>query len=1791
MSLKGGIWTRLMASGWAWCLVFLLLSGALAARELPDSVAWRWEFDRNVMCSPVQVGSVLVVATEERIWGIDAETGRELWKTEFSTRLVPDSPSLTHEGLAIFLTRDGLLALDGRTGQERWNVSATKLAPRLCLGRLIIVGKNGELQALDPSTGQSRWRTGDESFQAVAVDGPRILAASNQQVCLWDLSQGSKLWSHKLDNPDRPALGAVALALEENLTAWDPATGKKLWSLPNVEHYALSGDQVIAQAGSELVGLSARTGQKLWKDTSYSEEIQTIGSGLILVQGYQGISLLDQRSGKRLRHLNGTLPGTLRGNELLVAGTEGHVYRLDASNGKFLPGYRDLFTPSGESLARPGLVSGKRTYLPVGSTLLALGEGPGTVELKGTPELHLSVDSPVTPGKVVVSVEGKFVRRPEIRLYREQAPGKRVLSKTLPVIAGASGFFDRVELKGVKPGNYMVEAVSGEARSRAELTVTRMGVLIKVAPGQFLLRAIDAVQGSPLAGVLVEMSKLGEALEPGLSGVTDAQGLLRIDTALPLDQPAKLRLRRGEEDVSFSWTPQPFPGNQKIFLQTDRSLYRPNHEVFFQGLIGSPDGEKSRLVKEALVTVEIRDSADNALTTQELTSDEFGAFSGSLKLGAEPPLGRYQLSAWLDPKQPASLPFEVQEYRKPPFEVNVKARERMVSAGRALPFDLVAKTFFGAPVSNAKVKVTVRRAELSGRPTASSPGYHSYADFVSEQTLTLGPDGKATFEVPTEKGKKDAEYLVDAEVTGPSGQVVEGSGSGLAMVGTYGIYLRADGWVAYPGKPVRVAVETLDRLGQPVPAQVKIRVESPWSKKALLAEPVVKTGASGKGELVWTPGEKDGSKLVFTAQGVGQEPQEVSFYLYAPNIAEANLQRSLSAEKKELKAGETARLLLSARQECPALLTLEGRKLFLARPFTAKKGAQILEFPVEARFAPGLTATVSLREDGTSVVEKVDLVIPDTEHRLSLKVEAEQPKYRPGETAHLRLSATNAKGEPVDAVASLSVVDEALLALSGDQVPAIHKFFFGPAANRVQTYLMQPRRSEVAGFQTVPAPTQVRKDFKDTAFWKPDVLIKDGKAEVAVPLPDNLTRWRATSRATTSDLEVGQGVGGLVTDLPLMIQAALPRYLVEGDSLDAVAVVSNRTESPRDVKVSMSVSPGELSTGQKEIAQLPPDAQERVVSRLTVEENVLGKVPLPEKLEFQVEARTAEGDNDAERISVPILPFGSAYGKSAGGLLKAGESQKIVITRPRGLLKPKAEIRISGSPLAVVEGALKYLADYPYGCVEQTMSRFMPTVVAAQAMSELGLSAKSREELTPMVEQGLARLYHYQHGDGGWGWWEHDETNPYLTAYVISGLVAAREAGYPVSENVLERGVRAAKNLLAALDPARARPSPATATPQEKNEAARQASIDRETRIYLAWALSRAGQAPTEELAHYTAQADQLGTYAVALLALSWQESGAMEKSLPLVSLLQERAKETGAGVFWPSRAATSYGWTDDDVESSALATRAILAARPDASSVAGAIPWLLSQREGAQWKSTRDTAQVVLALLDFARSQPGTREGTLQVRWDGQPLETVTLDQTEKVVTVPADLLVNAPNGGHRLELVSQGSPAVMSWKFSGFLKEAEKVDLPGESEGLRLTRTYVVEQPGQLLRHNRVTPPEILRLTAGQEVEVELEFELPYRMQYLKLEDPRPAGFEVVAKSHGGSVYPSRQEDRDAFSAFFFTSLPAGKHLVTYRLRAETPGDLRSLPARLELMYRPSVYGASPSQRVHVKRAGEEK
>jgi uncharacterized protein YfaS (alpha-2-macroglobulin family) len=108
-----------------------------------------------------------------------------------------------------------------------------------------------------------------------------------------------------------------------------------------------------------------------------------------------------------------------------------------------------------------------------------------------------------------------------------------------------------------------------------------------------------------------------------------------------------------------------------------------------------------------------------------------------------------------------------------------------------------------------------------------------------------------------------------------------------------------------------------------------------------------------------------------------------------------------------------------------------------------------------------------------------------------------------------------------------------------------------------------------------------------------------------------------------------------------------------------------------------------------------------------------------------------------------------------------------------------------------------------------------------------------------------------------------------------------------------------------------------------------------------------------------------------------------------------------------------------------------------------------------------------------------------------------------------------------------------------------------------------------------------------SGDLVEVELVIDSKNDYEYLLFQDLKPAGFEAT-EVRSGYTYeglPAYREFHDERVDFFLRQLPLGKHSLTYRLKAETPGKFSALPAKASAMYAPELRGNSDEMKVSVE------
>jgi uncharacterized protein YfaS (alpha-2-macroglobulin family) len=112
-------------------------------------------------------------------------------------------------------------------------------------------------------------------------------------------------------------------------------------------------------------------------------------------------------------------------------------------------------------------------------------------------------------------------------------------------------------------------------------------------------------------------------------------------------------------------------------------------------------------------------------------------------------------------------------------------------------------------------------------------------------------------------------------------------------------------------------------------------------------------------------------------------------------------------------------------------------------------------------------------------------------------------------------------------------------------------------------------------------------------------------------------------------------------------------------------------------------------------------------------------------------------------------------------------------------------------------GSLEFLTNYPYGCVEQTLSSFLPNLVVRSAMKDLGAGGVNDAALEKMIRAGVKRVIDFQNPRGGWGFWRGDDTDPFVTAYAVWALsleaqIRGEQPPYPAvrGAEVLSQSIR-----------------------------------------------------------------------------------------------------------------------------------------------------------------------------------------------------------------------------------------------------------------------------------------------------------------------------------------------------------------------------------------------------------------
>lgn len=1119
-------------------------------------------------------------------------------------------------------------------------------------------------------------------------------------------------------------------------------------------------------------------------------------------------------------------------------------------------------------------------------------------------------------------------------------------------------------------GEYTIVAKDDtEEEASAEFRVSSVGLMAVLGPegkGLFLHKG----DGSPVEGgrILLTYNNSGEI--EVVETVSGVEGAFSFGTAGLANIRGEYKGEAAEIEVYGYYYPEPYTDYwwageyYTSYLFSDKEIYQPGETVHLSSIIFKENATAYETVLGSF-DVEIRDPDYNVVYSKPMGSVN-SRVSVDFPLDEEAALGWYSVQIKKNESYAGWYNFEVQEYKRPEIDVQLIPREEIFTINETIVVDVHTEYYFGG-AADAEVKFEIYR----GPHYVPYYRYSYWCPWWSEELVAEGiaytQNGEGVIEWNGTNVTGD--YRVEVSVTDES-EVVSEEEATVSVLEEVNLQALVPTMEANKSGTITIISYNEEDEALDVSGELWIyKSEDYWhlyredGEKNESVEPVFGKNFStveGKHSFEFTPGEIGSYYLVADAGGA-----EMKQYFYVSEWSWWSWSYlEVELDKEEYSSGEEIGVTVTSPVSGRLLVVSMG-SVPLVEFHSVEAGVN--ELGLEAGETSNLQFYVI--EDGRKYGGYGNYMVGG-EDWIQVEIDHEGV-YGPRDIARLVINAEKA-GSRSNAAASIAVVDQAIIDLSGASWNDVYKYFYGYPQEDYQVRFSweEPVFWRSGGMDglvyadamvegaEVPAPgedgekgreeIEVREKFIETSLWIPYIILENGKKEVLWHIPDTLTTWNITVVANEGTA-VGMGSSSVLVTKDVVGRMSPPAGLVVDDAAAIPVTVFNYGEEAVTFKLTMESTPNiwvlgspvryvNLGTGESHTMYLPVKAMEAGEGNLTL----------------YVEG----GEGDAVRLPIEVQALGVKVTEVESGIIEGG-SEDLEYDAPEGA---EVTLLLHSSILSSAFESLDYLVGYPYGCIEQTMSGFLPDVVLVYTLQELGMEYEGEENITALIDDGLGRIYQHQNSDGSWGWFSGQDER--ISAYVMDGLRIAKNTGVDVDNGVYESGLGWLKKA----------ESP-----------------------YALFVLNRIDSSLVREYSN-----DTFG----ALTECSDGECGR------LVSMLECSGNYCSLEYDGENR------WYHTETELTSYAVEGLVK-NGEMENAQKCVNWLMVHKKGGRyWTSTKDTARSVLALVEYAKATGEMRSDyVVSVKLDGEEVYSGRMGQ-ESVESEEIAL----PAGEHEIEVEKEG-------------------------------------------------------------------------------------------------------------------------------------------------------------------------
>ena len=1136
-------------------------------------------------------------------------------------------------------------------------------------------------------------------------------------------------------------------------------------------------------------------------------------------------------------------------------------------------------------------------------------------------------------------------------------------------------------VSGATNGIYLVKLEGKDAKPvRRVVCMTDLGLSVRSVEKTRLVWVTSLTKGTPVAGAKIEMYSTANILVA--EGVTDTNGLCRctipegsqnafaVVATTPDGSDSSFMALRDSMQMSEGYRVDEMgyldKGEVEAFITTERGIYRHDEKILCHVLVRN--GDFAAPAKMPL-QVELVKPWGNVYRKLTLVTDEFGALcTEDLAVPADQPSGEWTLRVRIpDGDVIGRRDVKIEEFVPPQIRVKVAAEKGVKPS--AFTFRVSAEHLFGGPAKALMCEGAVVFEDAPFCPEAwkgwsfGDETRYVHPNFTSLDRAVLDDKGAHVFQAPFLDETGLPAMALRATV---QGTVFEDGGRPAAardsvVLHRYPYYIGAKlgSWTRLPADGrLKVPVACVDPSGARhaekrtftaklirkdrvnVYRKIPGRSYASWDVdivQTVVADKIAVEVAPGADAVLELPVVDCGEYFLSMTDADSDTTFGREFHVTNnSNLADSEdrgLSRptsiSITPDKPRYRPGETPVLRIRSPFAGKALLTVMRDDVVYAELRDVAAGASEIRLrPAEPGWAPDVIVSIiaiqgveagsrglAARAHGEAVV-----CVRRPENEIDVSVAA----------ACTNREVTVSLTAPGADRALVTVVDEGINILTSEPVPDPVGHFFRSRWQWTAVYDLYERLLPVyadvmlkaSGVKTgggmdaelldriSPVPS---RRFKPLAMWQREVAVRDGKARVSFTLPEFSGEVRVTAVAYSAKATGAAAVQCKATPR-LVAQPDAPRFAAPGDEMEVTLPLTNRAGADGEVEYSVSVAGAAKPIGSGKVRLAKDDS---TVLRFTA------KAPVePGEMTILYKA-TGFGEEHKFEIAVPIRPATAWRETSGVHILKPGKSFTIP-AGPQGALS-KSRHSVTNTPLAELKSALEWLADYPYGCLEQTSSRIFPLITAGGILNTLGsVAAQNRAEY---VAAGVRRVESMIR-QSGFVMWPDCTYAPWdieVSLYAAHFLTEAGRAGVPLNGD----GVNTTRRLLSrwAMSP------------------------DKSVSAYACHTLALAGKPPRDRMFRLYDDRASLNLLSRARLARAFALIGD-----------RERADALLAGADSPA-----------SVKEASFALLALLALDPDEPTVPVLVKYLLSNRDNAlySWGTTSDNAHALLALGEYWRHHP----------------------------------------------------------------------------------------------------------------------------------------------------------------------------------------------------------------------------